>query len=1017
MQPSREFDAHLAHVHFTRFAMDGSTEDLADALQMVAPELLRSAHALTRSAHDAADLVQDTFVAAIKSRRGFATSRPFVPWIVGIMQNLHRYRRRARARRLDPDRLMQADEHDPLVLVDHKLIHEQVVSAIAALPATYREVVALHLRDGLRPEEIAGVLDRRPGQVRTQLWRGLRQLRDRLPRGLAPMVAVIASVSMARAGMRAEIEGGGAPREMPTGGSFAGPAQGMRGILGARRILALAALAGCLACVLPLWSSWANGGPAGLGPVTVAALSRPVAAAERGVTQLDMMGALGRTVGVQPSGVGRVEVSLSWADTGLPAAGQSVRLHIGRRSEAPLLNTWFDAVREGWTDEHGNLAFVAVPVGPACLLFDDGMVQSAEFTVADDSVVERTEVLTPECEVEGAVVDVTGRPIAGAAIWMSSSGATDAPGYVAGYTAVDGSFALRAPHPKWLTWATAEGFARSAVFGETKDLRRVHPRLVLGPSPAGILGTVSTEDGLPSAGTLVGVFPMQRARFPLEARAVAPSFQRTDARGRFELSGLEPGPHHVVARGASTCAELTRVELRAGAQECVELHLRRGATLHGRAPAGLRPGAFVSAGPAAAVGQDTASMIDATARVMADGTYRVDHVVPGPVVLQLHGSPPLEAVAEVPQVDDGAVIRVDLQLRESDSTSLLRGRVVDGVGRPLEGIEVLGMPVEFDSTGMRDDYARAVTAADGRFRLTVRSGVPYRCLVQQHRGFVSSSSDPVVSGETEVLLTLGPTSAAIRGGFVRGAEVETDVDLVQLPLGHHQRLPLAVDGSFAIEQLPPGDYFLTFAKRPGRARPRLVTFHVDAGETRHLGWLADPGRGDLRVVLRSADGRPIQLAFTPLVTSVPRDVFVALVPEIRDGYADLRLAPDDYELLLAGVDFLPVRHRFSVTAGQRHEVGLDLVPARTCYFAFYLPPMAKRARLWLRIDDAAGNRIVDRAIPVPVEPCFRFALGLPAGPNKVRAVTASGLAAEGIVTVPDGASVGEAPLSFEARLR
>jgi RNA polymerase sigma-70 factor (ECF subfamily) len=176
-QPSHS----LANERFAQFAAEGSHQALAEAFDLVAPELLRTASVLTRRAEEAAELVQDTFVAAIESRHRFEPGRSLVPWLVGILSNLHRYRSRAQARQIDPAQLTAPSEPEPSVLVDRKLVRETIERGIDLLPLTYREVVALHLRDGKRPEEIAQALERPAGRVRTQLWRGLRLLRDALP--------------------------------------------------------------------------------------------------------------------------------------------------------------------------------------------------------------------------------------------------------------------------------------------------------------------------------------------------------------------------------------------------------------------------------------------------------------------------------------------------------------------------------------------------------------------------------------------------------------------------------------------------------------------------------------------------------------------------------------------------------------------------------------------------------------------------------------------------------------------
>lgn len=138
---------------------------------------------------DARDLVQETFLRAIRALDRFDLSRPFRNWIFRIAQNLaidHLRRNRIRTVSLD------ADEDDPNglrppVLADEgpgpEEDHEQVwlqgrlAELVASLPPEYRTVVHLRHREQLAYEEIAEVLGVPLGTVKARLHRAHRRLR------------------------------------------------------------------------------------------------------------------------------------------------------------------------------------------------------------------------------------------------------------------------------------------------------------------------------------------------------------------------------------------------------------------------------------------------------------------------------------------------------------------------------------------------------------------------------------------------------------------------------------------------------------------------------------------------------------------------------------------------------------------------------------------------------------------------------------------------------------------------
>ena len=85
---------NAAEHHFVQFRKTRNSEYLARSYSLVAPDLMRIAARLAR-VDEAADLVQQTFVAAIESMDQFHANGQLLPWLIGILKNIHRTNCRA----------------------------------------------------------------------------------------------------------------------------------------------------------------------------------------------------------------------------------------------------------------------------------------------------------------------------------------------------------------------------------------------------------------------------------------------------------------------------------------------------------------------------------------------------------------------------------------------------------------------------------------------------------------------------------------------------------------------------------------------------------------------------------------------------------------------------------------------------------------------------------------------------------------------------------------------------------
>lgn len=144
------------------------------------------AYKLTRSRHDAEDLVSDTIVRALDRWEQYALGTNIRAWLFTILYRLF-INGRQRLRRelpLEPDEnrapLELVGDADPEGRYFDALIDERISRAIAALPGHYRAAVVLGDVHGFRYAEMAEILGVPEGTAKSRLFRARRILRKEL---------------------------------------------------------------------------------------------------------------------------------------------------------------------------------------------------------------------------------------------------------------------------------------------------------------------------------------------------------------------------------------------------------------------------------------------------------------------------------------------------------------------------------------------------------------------------------------------------------------------------------------------------------------------------------------------------------------------------------------------------------------------------------------------------------------------------------------------------------------------
>ena len=155
-------------------------QEIVHAYQGIA---FRTAYLVARNAADAEDAAQEAFVKAYRALGRFRRGAPFRPWLLQIVANEARNRRRSAGRR---DALVlraaasessgeAAPSPEAALLAAER--REELLKAVETLPQDQRDTIACRYFLELSEEETAQVLGVRRGTVKSRTARALERLR------------------------------------------------------------------------------------------------------------------------------------------------------------------------------------------------------------------------------------------------------------------------------------------------------------------------------------------------------------------------------------------------------------------------------------------------------------------------------------------------------------------------------------------------------------------------------------------------------------------------------------------------------------------------------------------------------------------------------------------------------------------------------------------------------------------------------------------------------------------------
>jgi len=147
--------------------------------------LLRSAYLICGNEADAQDIVQETFISAIKSIQKFQSRSKLYTWLHGILINVAHNFRRKQKRFISLEEIPEQSELSEVQnQIDKAITSTFLVDKINELPPKHREIITLRYFEQMKIREIAQHLKLTKGTVKSRLHYAIKYLREKVPEEL-----------------------------------------------------------------------------------------------------------------------------------------------------------------------------------------------------------------------------------------------------------------------------------------------------------------------------------------------------------------------------------------------------------------------------------------------------------------------------------------------------------------------------------------------------------------------------------------------------------------------------------------------------------------------------------------------------------------------------------------------------------------------------------------------------------------------------------------------------------------
>lgn len=167
-------------------AKDGDVSAYEKLVRVHQQVAFRTAYVITGDASEAEDAAQEAFVKAYRSLNRFRRGAPFRPWLLTIVANEARNRRRMAGRRAGLVLRTAAEgasgsmDPSPEAAVMATERREELLGALGMLREEDRQTIAFRYFLGLSEAETAEALGCARGTVKSRLSRAISRLRERL---------------------------------------------------------------------------------------------------------------------------------------------------------------------------------------------------------------------------------------------------------------------------------------------------------------------------------------------------------------------------------------------------------------------------------------------------------------------------------------------------------------------------------------------------------------------------------------------------------------------------------------------------------------------------------------------------------------------------------------------------------------------------------------------------------------------------------------------------------------------
>ena len=172
----------LTEGELVALAQDGDGDAYASLVRAHQDIAFRTAMLITQNAAEAEEAAQDAFVKAWRALRSFRTGEPLRPWLLTIVANEARNRRRSAGRRsalalraADPEGVEDRSAEAQVIAAESRTA---LLGALSRLRDDDRLVLGCRYQLELSEAETAAALGVPPGTVKSRTSRALARLRE-----------------------------------------------------------------------------------------------------------------------------------------------------------------------------------------------------------------------------------------------------------------------------------------------------------------------------------------------------------------------------------------------------------------------------------------------------------------------------------------------------------------------------------------------------------------------------------------------------------------------------------------------------------------------------------------------------------------------------------------------------------------------------------------------------------------------------------------------------------------------